>query len=235
MSEQGLSQNELKRQAARFALSQYIQSGMIVGLGSGSTAEIFVEELAREVGKGNLHNITGVATSDKVETMARTFGLSVAKLDDVPGIDVTIDGADEIEPVSFALTKGRGGALLHEKLVAVASKLEIIIADESKLVTALGEKMPIPVEVIPFGWQHTAARIQALGAQPTMRVRDNGSFYLTDSSNYILDCHFGPIGDPAGLSMTLKGIVGVVEHGIFLGIAARVIIAAQSGVYEVTR
>lgn len=234
--QQPLSQNELKRAAARYALERYIQSGMLVGLGSGSTSELFVEELGRAVGAGTLTKIVGVATSEKVEALARTFGISVAKLADVPGLDVTVDGADEIEPKSFALTKGRGGALLREKLVAIASKLEVIIADESKLVTSLGQKMPIPVEVIPFGYPHTVAGLRQLGLEPILRINKNdGSPYLTDSNNYIFDCRTPPITDPAGLDSAINNIVGVVEHGIFTGIAGRVIIAAQSGVYEVTR
>lgn len=235
MEQQGLSQNELKRQAASFALAQYVKSGMLVGLGSGSTSEMFVEELGHAVSTGALTNITGVATSEKVDTMARTLGITMAALVDVPGLDVTIDGADEIEPKSFALTKGGGGALLREKLVAIASKLEVIIADESKLVTSLGEKMPIPVEVIPFGWPHTIAGLRLLGCDPVLRLMQDGKPYLTDSNNYIFDCHTPLITDPAGLGTAIKNIVGVVEHGIFTGIAGRVIIAAQSGVYEVTR
>ncbi len=225
----------LKRAAARYSLG-YIKPGMFVGLGSGSTSEIFVEELGRELANGNLHGITGVATSEKVEKLAGGLGIEVVKLDEVVSIDVTVDGADEIEPRSFAVTKGRGGALLREKLVAVASKLEIIIADESKLVTSLGEKMPIPVEVIPFGWHHTAGRLRSLGCDPALRLDSRGEKpFLTDSHNYILDCRFGPIHHPESLSSQIKTIVGVVEHGIFLGIAGRIIIAAQSGVYEVTR
>lgn len=235
MEQQELSQNELKRQAARFAVTQYVRSGMLVGLGSGSTSEMFVQELGRDISNGILTNITGVATSDKVDALARALGITTAKLVDVPGLDVTIDGADEIEPKSFAITKGRGGALLREKLVAIASKLEVIIADESKLVTMLGEKMPIPVEVIPFGWPHTIAGLRTLGCNPVLRLNEDGQTYLTDSHNYIFDCATPPIADPAGLGTAIKNIVGVVEHGIFTGIAGRVIIAAQSGVYEVTR
>ncbi len=226
----------LKRAAARGALERYVKSGMMLGLGSGSTAELFVEELAQEIKSGTLTGITGVATSDEIEKLARRGGITMAKLDDINGLDVTVDGADEVEPVSLGVTKGRGGALLREKLVAVASRLEIIIADESKLVTALGEKMPIPVEVIPFGWHHTAARLRALGCEPTLRLKDpsKGTPFMSDGQNYILDCRFGPITDPLGLAAAIKSMVGVVEHGLFLGIAGRVIIAAQSGVYEVT-
>lgn len=232
----GMNQNELKRAAARVALQKYVRPGMMVGLGSGSTSEMFVEELGHAVTNGTLSGITGVATSDKVEQMARSLGIATLKLDEVMTLDVTVDGADEVEPKSLALIKGGGGALLREKLVAVASKLEIIIADESKLVNALGEKWPVPVEVIPFGWHQTAARLRALGCEPNLRLidQDAGKPYLTDSGNYILDCRFPPITDPAAVAAAVKATVGVVEHGIFLGIAGRVIIAAQSGVYEVT-
>ncbi|MEI6044725.1 MAG: ribose-5-phosphate isomerase RpiA [Chloroflexota bacterium] len=235
MAQQVVNQDELKRAAARSAVVQYVRSGMVVGLGSGSTAEIFVDELAQEINQANLSDITGVATSERVAQLAQTLGITVVTLDEVTGLDVTIDGTDEVEPKSLALTKGRGGALLREKLVAVASKLVVIIADESKLVTALGQKMPLPVEVIPFGWQHTATRLRALDCEPVLRLKNpqEEQPYLTDSHNYILDCRFAPIADPVTLAAAIKSIVGVVEHGLFLGIAGQVIIAAQSGVYEV--
>lgn len=235
MEQQSGSPESLKRSAARFALN-YVKPGMVVGLGSGSTSEIFVQELGILVRQGGLPGIIGVATSEKVERLAQSFGVQTLRLDEVMTLDVTIDGADEIEPRSFAVTKGRGGALLREKLVAVASKLEVIIADESKLVTALGEKMPTPVEIISFGWQHTAARLRALGCEPTLRLDfQTEKPFLSDSQNFILDCRFGLIKDPVALGAAIKQVVGVVEHGIFTGIAGRVVIAAASGVYEVTR
>ncbi len=225
------SQQQLKLAAAIYAIETFVQSGMHIGLGSGSTSELFVEELARRTNAGQYFNLVTVATSQKVAALAQTFGLSVVELDDVPRLDLVVDGADEIEPRSFALIKGRGGALLREKLVASAALLEVIIADESKLVTRLGEKMPIPVEVVSFGWHHIASRLRALGCDPILRLR-NDKPYLTDSSNYILDCRFAPITDPAGLSVAIKNIVGVVEHGLFIGLAGRVVIAAQDQVYE---
>ncbi|HEX2914009.1 MAG TPA: ribose-5-phosphate isomerase RpiA [Chloroflexia bacterium] len=231
-AQQPMTQQQLKQAAAVYAADTFVHSGMYLGLGSGSTSELFVKEVGRRVAAGQLENLITVSTSEKVAELARTFGLNVIGLDDVAHLDVTIDGADEIDPLTFSVVKGGGGALLREKLVAVASKLEVIIADESKLVTRLGEKMPIPVEVIPFGWHHTAARLRALNCDPILRLQ-NEKPYLTDSGNYILDCQFAPTSDPAGLSLSIKNLTGVVEHGIFSGIAGRVVIAAPSGVYEV--
>lgn len=225
---------QLKRSAAIYALETFIQSGMHVGLGSGSTAELFVEELGGRASTRQFDNLITVATSEKVAALAESVGLQVVTLDDVPSLDVTIDGADEIEPTTFALTKGRGGALLREKLVAAATKLEVIIADESKLVTRLGEKMPVPVEIIAFGWRHTASRLRALGCEPVLRLK-NEQPYLTDSQNYILDCQFAPIENPVTLAAALSSIVGVVEHGLFLNMAAHVVIAGNHGVQELVK
>lgn len=233
-SQPALTQQELKQAAAVYAVDTFIRSGMFVGLGSGSTAELFVEELGRRSAAGTLTGLVTVSSSEKSADLARTFGLEVKDLAEVEGLDVTVDGADEIEKTTFALTKGRGGALLREKLVAAASKLEVIIADESKLVTRLGEKMPIPVEIIPFGWPHTAKRLRALGGEPTLRLV-NGQPYLTDGQNYVLDCRFPPLSDAGTLAATIKGTVGVVEHGLFIGIAGRVVIAGLKGVYELEK
>lgn len=233
-SQPALTQQELKQAAAVYAVDTFIRPGMYVGLGSGSTAELFVEELGRRSVAGSLSGLVTVSSSEKSADLARSFGLEVKDLADVDSLDVTVDGADEIVTATFALTKGRGGALLREKLVAAASKLEVIIADESKLVTHLGEKMPVPVEVIPFGWPHTARRLRALGGDPTLRLL-NGQPYLTDGQNYVLDCRFPPLSDEAGLASALKGTVGVVEHGLFIGIAGRVVIAGRQGVYELEK
>jgi ribose 5-phosphate isomerase A len=230
-----MDQQQLKQAAASYAVANFVRSRMYVGLGSGSTSELFVLELARQVAAGNLSDLITVSTSEKVAELAQTNGLKVVGLDDVSYLDVTVDGADEIEPTDFGLTKGRGGALLREKLVAAASKLEVIIADDSKLVTYLGEKMPIPVEVIPFGWKHTANRLRDLGGEPVLRM--NGAQpYLTDSANYILDCRFSPIAEPQAVATAIKCTVGVVEHGLFIGLAGRVVIAsATHGVYEMEK
>jgi len=217
-----------KRAAARAALAE-VRDGMVVGLGSGSTAEHFVAEL----GARGL-DIHGVPTSERIATHARAHGIPLASLDTVPRIDVTIDGADEIEPHTLGLTKGRGGSLLREKLVALASRRVVIIADASKLVAALGERAAIPVEVIRFGWRHTAASLQALGAAVALRTVA-GQPFVTDEGHYILDCQFGPLAEPGQLATTLKELTGVVEHGLFLGVAHRAYVAGAHGVQVLDR
>ena len=216
----------LKRVAAREAL-RLVQDGMIVGLGSGSTAELFLEALAGRMAAGL--RITAVPTSKRIAGMARGRGIQVAELQDVPRVDLTVDGADEIQPRGLELIKGGGGALLREKLVATAARRLCIIADRSKLVARLGERWPVPVVVVPYGWHQTADRIRGLGGEPSLRQVDGGPL-VTDDGLYILDCRFGPIADPARLGAALKGLLGVVEHGLFVGIAAQAIVASESGV-----
>lgn len=231
------SQDELKQAVARYVVDNYVKSGLKLGLGSGSTAELFVAEVGKRFQAGQLNRLTCVATSEKVQQLAVSFGLNVVDLDEIDVLDITIDGADEIDAKSFNVVKGRGAALLREKLVAAASRLEIIIADESKLVKNLGEKMPVPVEIISFGWSHTARRLQDLGAAPILRAAKPGGDaiiepFITDNGNYILDCQFGVMEYPAIIAEQLKSVVGVVEHGLFIGIAGRVVIAGAQGVYE---
>lgn len=216
----------LKRAAAREAVT-LVEDGMIVGLGSGTTAELFLEELAGRVAGGL--RITAVPTSQRVASMARGRGLQVAELHDIPRIDLTVDGADEIQPRGLELIKGGGGALLREKLVAAAADRLCIIADRSKLVSRLGERWAVPVVVVPFGWRQTADRIRRLGGQPSLRHVD-GSPLVTDDGLYILDCHFGPIAEPGRLGGDLKGVLGVVEHGLFVGLASQAIVADEHGV-----
>jgi ribose 5-phosphate isomerase A len=214
-----------KLAAARAALAE-VRDGMLVGLGSGSTSELFVVELARRVAAGL--NVACVATSERVAALARQHGLLLGPLDG-QRLDLTVDGADEIEPRALGLVKGRGGSLLREKVVAVASARLVIIADASKLVATLGERAPVPVEVVRSGWETTAGRIEALGCTATLR--DQGSqAVVTDEGHHILDCRFAPIADPPGLAAALKGIVGVVEHGLFLGLARRAYVASDDGV-----
>ena len=226
-----MNQDEMKLSAAKYALNTFVTSGMFLGLGSGSTAEIFLATLAEYHNSGRLSDITCVATSEKVAGLARGYGLKVLELDEVQGLDLTVDGADEIDPKTFYVTKGRGAAHLREKLVAISSKMEIIIADESKLVEALGQKMPVPVEVIPFSWKHTEVRLRTLGCTPILRLT-GGKPHLTDSQNYILDCSFPPIAAPGQLALDIKNQVGVVEHGLFIDLVSRVVIAGPEGAYE---
>ncbi len=208
---------------------------MVVGLGSGTTATIAVQLLGERVARGL--RIVGVPTSRVVERQARALGIPLTTLEQRPRIDLTIDGADEIEPNSLALIKGRGGALLREKLVALASEVEVIIADDSKLVKVLGERAPLPVEIVPFGWRRTAEAVQALGCQAVLRrhPRRRDRPYLTDGGHYLLDCRFPPIADPSALAASIKGISGVVESGLFIGLAHRAVVAGSSGVQVIER
>lgn len=216
----------LKRAAAAEAV-QLVTDGMVVGLGSGSTAELFLAALAERV-RGGL-KITGVPTSRRVQSLAEEAGIPIAQLEDVKHIGLTVDGADEILCPGLDLIKGRGAALLREKLVAASTERLCIVADSSKLVSTLGETQPVPVAVIPFGWAQTAERIRELGGEPTLRLA-SGRPLLSDDHLYILDCRFDPIADPAALSAALKSLMGVVEHGIFIGLAARAIVAGADGI-----
>lgn len=216
----------LKRAAARRALD-YVRDGMLLGLGSGTTADLFTEELGHRVQNGL--RVTGVPTSRRSEAVARRVGVPLASLDEHQWLDLTVDGADEVDTRSFNLIKGGGGSLLREKLVAVASETEIIIADESKLVARLGERQPLPVEVVPFGWPRTADALARLGCQATLRLRE-GAPFVSDEGHYILDCRFEVMSDPARLAREIKALVGVVEHGLFIGLADRLLVASSAGV-----
>jgi ribose 5-phosphate isomerase A len=173
--------------------------------------------------------VTGVPTSKRVAGLAVAAGIPIAPLEDVSRIDLTVDGADEILLPGLELIKGRGAALLREKLVAISTERLCIVADSSKLVGRLGELQPVPVAVVPFGWRQTAERIRALGAEPVLRLAD-GRPVTSDDELLILDCQFGPIEQPAELDRALKAVAGVVEHGIFIGLAAQAIVARSDGI-----
>jgi ribose 5-phosphate isomerase A len=214
-----MSQDDEKRKAAE-AAAALVEDGMIVGLGSGSTAAIAIEALGRRGLR-----IVGVPTSEKSADLARSCGIRLTTLAATPRLDLTIDGADEIEIGTLALVKGRGGALLREKIVAAATDRLVIVADESKVVERLSAvERPIPIEVVPFGWETTAARLGALGAEP--KLRDG---FLTDGGHFILDCLFPGIEVPALLAPALDATVGVIEHGLFLGMASQAMVASESG------
>ena len=191
--------------------AEYVESGMTVGLGTGSTAYYFVEEIGRRVKEEGLE-IVGVTTSLATKKQAEALGIPLKSVDEVDYIDVTIDGADEIAP-DFSGIKGGGGALLFEKIVAEQSKSVIWIVDESKMVDYLG-RFPLPVEVVPYGSEQLFKRFEALGYKPTFRERD-GERYLTDSKNYIIDLDVYPIKDPIAFGEKIKGMTGVVEQGLF--------------------
>lgn len=212
------------KQAAAHKAVQYIKDGMIVGLGTGSTAYWAIQYLGEKVKQGM--QITAVATSDETERLALQCGIKVGEMDAADHIDIDIDGADEIDR-RLNLIKGGGGALLREKIVAAGSKIFIVIADGSKMVEMLGQ-FPLPVEIIPFGWQHTARRLALLGCQTTMRQKEAKSF-ITDNGNYILDCHFGSIHDPAVLQQQINNTPGVVENGLFVKMATRVVVGYSDG------
>ncbi|TCD11807.1 ribose-5-phosphate isomerase RpiA [Oricola cellulosilytica] len=225
-----MSSDELKRAAAQAALS-YVSEGMKIGIGTGSTAEAFIHLLAERVGDG--FHVTGIPTSERSARLCIELGVPLSSLDESPSLDLAIDGADEID-ASLNLIKGGGGALLREKIVAHASSRFIVIADESKLVPALGS-FPLPIEVNPFGLEATRGAAQraydSLGysGELRLRVRD-GQPYETDGGHFILDASFGHISDPKALSDALHLIPGVVEHGLFIGMTTVAIVAGADGV-----
>jgi ribose 5-phosphate isomerase A len=222
-----------KRQAAEKAV-ELIESGMVVGLGHGSTALFAVRRIGELLERGELREIVGIPCSDFMGEEARGLGIPLGSLDRHPEVDITIDGADEISP-ELDLIKGGGGALLREKIVAQASRREVIIADDSKLSPALGTNWAVPVEVVPFGWRPLRQFLAAMGASVTVRETDQGDSYTTDGGNMILDADFGPIEDPGAVAARLDGRAAVVEHGLFLGLATDVIVAGPDGIRHMRR
>jgi len=227
MTEQDIdsARNAHKALAARRAV-EFVHDGQVVGLGTGSTAAFAITELGLLVSQGM--RVRGVPTSKSTELLARKCGIPLVELNELCKVDVTIDGADEIDP-GFDMIKGGGGALSREKFVAIVSDLEIIIVDPPKLVPVLGQTVPVPVEVLQFGWCLPASRLRELGCIPNLRQRD-GQPFESDNGNYILDCSFGPITDPAGLEKAIKQIPGVVESGVFVGLADRLIVGSDQGI-----
>jgi ribose 5-phosphate isomerase A len=211
-----------------------VESGMVLGLGSGSTATLAVQAIGRRLGEGRLRHVSGVPSSSAIAAVARESGVPLTTLDEHPVLDLDLDGADEVDP-NLNLIKGLGGALLWEKVVAAASRRVVIFVDESKLVDRLGTKAPLPVEVIPFGWRTHLALLESLGGKPELRINPDGRPFVTDEGNYILHCRFEGIADPAGLDAKLLTRAGVVGTGLFLGIAHQVIIGRPSGVEVRTR
>ncbi len=214
-----------KEQAAREAVA-LIGEGMAVGLGTGSTATFAVRAIGERVAAGL--RIVGVPTSRQTEELARSLSIPLAELDDVDRLDLTIDGADEIDLATLDVIKGYGGALLREKLVALATVRQVIVADDAK-VSDSGLTKVVPVEVVSFGMRHTAQALEKLGGRAVLRVRD-GAPVVTDGGNRILDCDFGPLVAPAGLAAAIKALPGVVEHGLFIGLVHTVIIAGADEV-----
>ncbi|MBX3071311.1 MAG: ribose-5-phosphate isomerase RpiA [Thermomicrobiales bacterium] len=209
-----------------------VEDGSVVGLGSGSTAEAFVAALGARAREGL--RVRGVSTSERTSAKAREAGVELVELADHPVLDIGVDGADEIDP-SLDLVKGRGGALLYEKIVADACQTWIIVASSEKLVSRLGTRLPLPVEVIPFGWEQTARAIRTTGLEPKLRVTAAGEPYTTDGGHYVLDCQTMPIDDSPALAVTLKQITGVVDHGLFIGQAEMAVTIDPEGEISVHR
>jgi ribose 5-phosphate isomerase A len=222
--------DQLKSSAAERAVAEFVRDGQVVGLGTGSTAEYAVKEIGRLVAAGL--KIKAIPTSLATERLANQLLIPLVDFNEFPIIDITIDGADQIDG-AFNMIKGGGGALTREKLVASATRVEIIVVDESKLVAVLGRGFPLPVEVVPFGWRRTAGLLSDLGSRPTLRSRE-GNPVLSDNGNYLLDCDFGSIADGASLERAIKLVPGVIESGLFIGLAD-VIVIGRSGGSEVRR
>ena len=223
--------NDQEKEAAAGASLRYVQDGQVVGLGTGSTAGHFIQLLAEQVKNGL--RVRGIPTSVRSQELALSLGIPLTTLYECQEIDVTVDGADEVDP-QLRLIKGGGGAMLREKIVASATKQLVIVADASKQVATLG-KFPLPVEVIPFAQALVAKRIAALGAEVRPRVDGDGKLYVTDEKNHILDCHFGTIPDADELAQKLSAMPGIVEHGLFVGMASVIVIAKGGEIVELRR
>jgi ribose 5-phosphate isomerase A len=226
-----LNRDELKRAAALRAIEE-VEDGMVIGLGTGSTAAFVVEGLAGRVAAGL--RVVGIPTSQRTAAQARRLGIPIATFAEYQRLDLTIDGADEVQLGSLDLIKGLGGALLHEKIVAAASERLAIVVDQEKLVEQLGEHTPVPVEVTQFGWQATAAALARFGCVPERRYGAGEQPFVTDSGNFILDCRFGPIADPGKLEQNIAMTVGTVESGLFVGRSSMVFVASTTGVEVLT-
>jgi ribose 5-phosphate isomerase A len=225
-----MTQDEAKLLVAKRAV-EFVEGGMAVGLGTGSTATLFIRELGKRIQQGL--KIRCVASSDASHQLGLSLGMDVTTLDELPELDVYIDGADEVGP-ELTLIKGGGGALLREKIVASAAKRFIVVVDSTKVVEHLG-KFPLPVEVVKMALPVVEPKLMGLGLHPKLRqAKSGGGPYLTDEGNFILDCACGEIDDPEVLAAEIRGIVGVVEHGLFLGMASLVLVAGEDGVMERT-
>ncbi len=226
-----MSQQALKQLAGQSAADASVTSGMVVGLGTGSTAIWAVRRIAERITTGDLTDVVGVPTSQRTADEARQLGIPLTTLMDHPRVDVTIDGADEVDN-DLNLIKGGGGALLREKIVAQASDQLVIVVDASKLSPRLGTGFRLPVEVIPFGVEVVRRYVMSLGAQTMLRRADDGNPYTTDNGNYILDCDFSAgIADVHALASQLGDRAGVVEHGLFIQLATQVIVADAQGIH----
>lgn len=224
-------QDEQKRAAASWAVAA-IEDGMIVGLGSGSTAEFAVKALAARIATGL--RVEAIPTSEKTATLARQLGVPLTSFAAHRRIDITIDGADQVARGSLDLIKGLGGALLREKIVASVSDRMLVVVDATKLADRLGGTVPLPVEIVKFGWEIALDRLAALGCTPRLRLAEDRPF-ITDGGNYIADCTFAEIEDPVSLAAQLSAMVGIVEHGLFRGMACQIVVGRLTGVEVIDR
>jgi ribose 5-phosphate isomerase A len=225
---------ERQKDKAAARAVEFVETGMVVGLGAGGTAAFAMRRIAELLQQGRLRDVVGIPCSKAVEANARQLGIPLTTLEDCTAIHVTIDGADEVDP-DLNLIKGGGGALLHEKIVAQASRSEVIIVDAGKPSPRLGTKWALPVEVVSFGWGSQLRFLEALGAQVTARRTSSGELFRTDEGNLILDAAFGPIADPVALARALDARTGIVEHGLFLGLATDLLVAGDDDIEHRSR
>jgi ribose 5-phosphate isomerase A len=224
------TETDLLKRAAAERAAEFITSGMVVGLGTGSTMQPLLDALARRLREGAVRNVVAVPTSDATARRCRSLGIPLATLDEYPELALAVDGADEVDARLNAI-KGMGGAMLREKVVALAAKRFVLVADESKLVRRLGTRAPVPVEVVPFGWSTLIPFFEKLGAEPLLRCGPAGDPFVTDNGNYVVDCRFERgIADPAAVARALARRTGVVEDGLFLRIARLAVVAGRRGV-----
>jgi len=221
-------QNQWKRAAAEAAV-KLVEDGMVVGLGTGSTAALFVSLLARRISKERLR-VVGIPTSKETATQARKLKIRLVTFAEHAQADLTVDGADEVELRTLYLIKGHGGALVREKIVAASSTRMVVVADETKLVEKLGSLVSVPVEVVKFGWQATERKLSQLGGNPSLRLGADRKPFVTDGGNYVMDCAFGPMEKPKEIAHHLDHVVGAVGHGLFLGFAREVFVGGRDGV-----
>lgn len=224
-------QDREKRAAAARAVAE-VEDDMVLGLGSGSTAAFAVEALGVRIAKGL--RVAAIPSSETTADLARQFGVPLTSFAKHRRIDITIDGADQVERGTLNLIKGLGGALLREKIVASASDRMIVVVDETKLVDRLGQSTPLPVETVSFGWQITLDRLSAFGCEPRLRMAGDKPF-TTDGGNYIIDCIIAEIPDPAVLEARLSAIIGVVDTGLFIGLASKIVVGRATGVEVIER
>ena len=229
-----MSAEALRRAAGEEAVARYVRDGMRLGLGTGSTASAMIEALAARLAAGDVRDVAGVATSEATAALCGRLGVPLTTLVETPELDVVIDGADEVDP-DLNLIKGLGGAHLREKVVASAGRAMIVVSDESKLVAHLGERAPLPVEVVEFALPVCERALRDLGWEPIRRFAPGGRPFVTDEGNAILDCRRADWADPAALAAAVKAVPGVVEHGFFLGMATAVVVGTSDGVRVLER